>query len=95
MEPKELEMDIPIKCGLAHEFNNQLTVIMAHCDFLAEHCSASQTALNHLGMIVASARRMGSALRSHECEMNELMQVNQRKQPQAVAGFERKAIAAK
>ena len=74
------------KCALAHDFNNQLTIILAHCDFLADQCSASATAQSHLAKISAAARHLSLALASYQCALYELQRaVEAKKPPEAVS----------
>src|SRR5438270_14073775 len=74
--PSLLERNTTL-CALAHGFYNQLTVIIAHCDFLTEECAPSSTALNHLSLIATAPREMAKALSIHECQLYETIQMIQ------------------
>ena len=59
-----------VKCSLAHEINNLLTVILAHADSLSGHCSSSTPARKHLEAILLAAHRLSNSVYCHECNLH-------------------------
>ena len=67
----EKYMSALVTCGLTHEINNLLTVILAHADSLTAHCSSSPPAREHLDAISNAAHRIAFAVYSHESDLQK------------------------
>lgn len=66
-------MSALVKCALAHEINNLLTVILAHTDSLTTEYAASLPAGDHLQAIMSAAHRIANSVYCHECALHEAL----------------------
>jgi hypothetical protein len=55
-------------CPLAHSLLDKLTVIVGHCELLAETSSEDSSSSRHLQLIRQTAQSMASELKDHQCE---------------------------
>jgi hypothetical protein len=55
-------------CPLAHSLLDKLTVIVGHCELLAETNSADLASSRHLHLIRQTAQSMASELKDLQCE---------------------------
>jgi hypothetical protein len=55
-------------CPLAHSLLDKLTVIVGHCELLAERSSEDSVSSRHLLLIRQAAHSMASELKDHQCE---------------------------
>jgi len=66
-------------CPLAHSLLDKLTVIVGHCELLAERSSEESVSSRHLLLIREAAQSMASELKDHQCEHISLRNQQQMK----------------
>lgn len=57
------------QCMLTHDLNNQLGVVIGHCQLLADFVSENTEASKHLSLILDAVRNMAGRIRGSVCPM--------------------------
>lgn len=58
-------------CPLAHDLNNNISVILGRCELLGDVLQGNAAAKKHLRLIVEEARQMAARIAERPCQMAE------------------------
>jgi len=58
-------------CGMLHDLNNSLGVVIGHCELMAEFVSKDHRAAKHLSAILGAARKMATLIHGSVCEVQK------------------------
>jgi len=72
LETKSYEIKYQPICMLAHDLVNRLSVIIGHCDLMAEENPENFKLSQHLDAVREMAKSSATALKDHLCQLDAM-----------------------